>query len=128
MQQPEPALTFLLFLTSYFILFLVVLVTPFSKILESSRAWTIFFISLISLFEIIKAVLSEPCIFFWIHASITEDAAVIPNGAKVFLAKGTATYINGPASLLNNDPKNPPDRIILEIWALKSFKSVEICY
>ena len=47
--------------------------------------------------------------FFWIPASIAEAAAVIPNGAKTIFAKGIATFINGPASLLNNDPKNPPD-------------------
>ena len=35
-------------------------------------------------------------------------------------------FINGPANVLNNDPKNPPDWIILEIWALESFKSVDI--
>ena len=40
-------------------------------------------------------------------ASIAYAAAVIPNGAKMFFAKGTATFINGPAILLNNDPKNP---------------------
>ena len=28
---------------------------------------------------------------------------------KYFLVKGIATFINGPAILLNNDPKNPPD-------------------
>ena len=57
---------------------------------------------------------------------LIEAAAVIPNGAKTFFAKGIATFISGPASLLNNDPKNPPDWIILEICALESFKSVEI--
>ena len=46
---------------------------------------------------------------------MTEAAAVIPNEAKIFFAKGTATFVNGPANLLNNDPKNPPDWIILEI-------------
>ena len=29
--------------------------------------------------------------------SITEAAAVIPNGAKIFFANETATFINGPA-------------------------------
>ena len=57
--------------------------------------------------------------FFLIPASIAEAAAVIPNGAKSFVAEGIA---NGPANLLNKDPKNPPDWIILEIWALESFK------
>ena len=75
------------------------------------------------MFEIIKVVVPEPCIFFWINASITEAAAVIPNGAKTFFARGIATFINGPTSLLNNDPKNPPDWIILDIWALESFVS-----
>ena len=35
--------------------------------------------SFISLFENIKVVVPEPCIFFWIPASIAEAAAVIPN-------------------------------------------------
>ena len=55
--------------------------------------------------------------FFWIPASIAEAAAVIHNGAKTFFAKGIATFIKGPANLLNKDPKNPPDWIILEIYA-----------
>ena len=82
--------------------------------------------SFISSFEIIKAVVSEPYIFFWIPASIAEAAAVIRNGGKTFFVKGIAIFINGPANLLYNDPKNPPDWIILEIWALESFKSVAI--
>ena len=45
---------------------------------------------------------------------------------KHIFAKGIVTFINRPANLLNNDPKNPPDWIILEICALKSFKSVDI--
>ena len=47
--------------------------------------------------------------FFSIPASIAEAAAIIPNGAETFLAKGITTFINGPADLLNNDSKNPPD-------------------
>ena len=37
-------------------------------------------------------------------ASIAETAANIPKGPKTFFAKGIATFINGPANLLNNDP------------------------
>ena len=48
--------------------------------------------------------MSEPCIFFWIPASITEAATVLPNGAKIFFVNGTATLINGPANLLNDAP------------------------
>ena len=64
--------------------------------------------------------------FFWIPASIAEAAAVIPNGAKTFFAKGIATLINGPAKLLNKDPKNPPDWIILLIYALENYKPADI--
>ena len=46
-------------------------------------------------------------VFFLIPASIAEAVAVIPNGAKIFFANGIATFINEPANLLNNDPKNP---------------------
>ena len=47
--------------------------------------------------------------FFSIPPSIAKAAAVIPNDAKTIFAKGVATFINGPAHLLNNDPENPPD-------------------
>ena len=82
--------------------------------------------SFISSFEVIKVAVPEPCIFFWTPASIAEATAVIPNVRKTLFAKETATFINGPANLLNNDPKNLPEWIILEIWALESFKSVDI--
>ena len=45
----------------------------------------------------------------WIPVSIAEAAAVILNGAKTFFAKGITSFINGPANLLTNDPKCPPD-------------------
>ena len=72
--------------------------------------------SFISSFEIIKVVFPEPCIFYWIASSIAEAAAVIPNGAKTFCANGAATFINGPAILHSNEPKDPPDRIQLVLY------------
>ena len=45
---------------------------------------------------------------------------------KCFFAKGTAILIRGPANLLNKDPNNPPDWIILKIWILESFRSVDV--
>ena len=59
--------------------------------------------SFISLFEIIKAVVPERCSLFQIPVPIVEAAAV---GAKTFFAKGIATFIDGPANLLNIDPKS----------------------
>ena len=43
--------------------------------------------------------------------SIADIAAVKPNGANTFSANGIATFINGPANLLNNLHKKPPDCI-----------------
>ena len=47
-----------------FVSFLIVSVTPFCKIIESSRARTIFIMSFTSSFEIINVVFPEACIFF----------------------------------------------------------------
>ena len=53
---------------------------------------------------------------FLLYTSINcRIADVEPNGANTFLANGIATFINGPANLLNNLPKNPPDCINLFI-------------
>ena len=82
--------------------------------------------SFIFLFEILKLLIKDDLnhvlFFFWIPASIAEAAGVITNGAQTFFAKGVATFINGTANLLTKDPKNPPDWIIWEIWALESIK------
>ena len=48
--------------------------SPFSKIFESSSAWTILTISFISLFEIIKVVVPDPNVFLCIPAYV----AVLP--------------------------------------------------
>ena len=56
--------------------------------------------------------------------SIADIAAVKPNGANTFLANDIASFINGPTSLLNNLPKNPPDCINFFICALLNFISV----
>ena len=90
--------------------FLIVLLTPFNKIPEFSRALMIFKISFMSSCSIINLT-PEPCIFFCIPPSIADIAAHKPNGANTFLANGIATFINGPANLLNNLPKKPPDCI-----------------
>ena len=88
--------------------FSIVLITPFNKIPEFSNASIILIISFMSSCSIINLT-PEPCIFFCIFPSIADIAAVKPNGGNTFLANGNATFINGPANLLNNLPKNPPD-------------------
>ena len=45
---------------------------------------------------------------------------------KYFFVNGTGTFINVPANLLSNDPKNPPDWIISEMWVLESLILVDI--
>ena len=78
----------------------------------------------ISSFEIIKIVIPELCISSWIPASISEAAAGIPNWAN--FAYVTATFINGPAIILNNAPKNPPDWILLDVWVVGNFISADM--
>ena len=65
--------------------FLIDLATPFSIIIEYSRALIIFITSFISLFEIIIVVVLETCIFFRTPESIANAAAGTANGAKKFL-------------------------------------------
>ena len=53
--------------------------------------------------------------FFESLHQLLKQPTVIPNGAKILFAKRTATFINGPANLVNSAPKNPPDYVILDI-------------
>ena len=62
-----------------FVSFSIVLVIPYNKIIQSSKAWTNFIMSIISSFEIVRVIVPEQCIFFWILASIADAAAVITN-------------------------------------------------
>ena len=55
---------------------------------ESFKAQTIFIMSFISSFEIIKLVVPEPSISFCIPASAADAAGVNPNGIKTLLASG----------------------------------------
>ena len=62
---------------------------------------------------------------FLLYTSINSGhSAVNPNDANTFLDNGNATFINGPANLVNDLPKNPPDCIIFFICALLNFISV----
>ena len=77
-----------------------------------------------SLFEVIKVVcLPEPCIFYFfgIPVSMAEAAAVIPNGAKILFVKETPTFVTGPAILLNNTLKNPPDLFFFRYFSFRQF-------
>ena len=68
-------------------------------------------------------------IFLCIPASAADAAAVNPNGIKTLLTNGLITifisgnpvFSNGPRSL----PRNPPDRIILDIWVFDNLISVD---
>ena len=96
-----------------FVSFSIALVMPFNKILESSRACSLkhLFLHL----KLLKLLFQNHLLSFEFLQSIAEVAAVIPNGAKIFFVYGTGAFINVPAILINNDLKNPPDCIILDI-------------
>ena len=70
-----------------------------------------FIMSFFSSFKIIKVAVSEPYFFYFfefLHQLLKQLLPFLME-LKYFFAKGTATFINGPADLLNNDPRNPPD-------------------
>ena len=109
-----------------FVSFLIVLVIPFNKVLDSSRAWTIFIISFISSFETIKVVVLEPFIFFWIPASVAGTAAVNPNGANFVLPIELLFSLMNLVIYWNNEqPENPRDWIALDIWVFHNVIAVD---
>ena len=81
----------------------------------------ILIISSIFSFGIINFVILDPKTLFLLAASVTDAAAVNPNGIKTILGNGLSTcfikckpaFSNGPKCL----PKNPPDCPILCNWA-----------
>ena len=67
-----------------FFLFLIVLLTPFINKRNFSSYLTAL-MSFISLCENINVFISDNKFYSWIPVSITDAAAVIPNGNKTFL-------------------------------------------
>ena len=65
--------------------------------------------SFISSFEITKVAVPEPCIFFELLHQLLKQQLLFLVELKYFFSSGKATFINGPAILLNKEPKNPPD-------------------
>ena len=58
---------------------------------------------------------------------IAFEAKLHTNAGKLSLAKGIPKFISTLLSKLpNQEPKDPPDWVILDIWPLLSFISVEI--
>ena len=52
---------------------------------------------------------------------------MLTNPGKLSVAKGIASFVNAfYPKLPNQEPKDPPDWINLDIWVLVSFVSVEI--
>ena len=95
--------------------FLFASLTPFISQPDASRNLTIF-ISSISLFEIITAVVPDPKFIFLIAASVAEAAAIKPNGIKTLYANGvTAFFINGKPADINGLRKlrNPPSSRVI---------------
>ena len=63
-------------------------------------------ISFISSFEIIKVVVEDLKILFWIAASVADGSTVNPNGTKTFLGNGVSTiFINSKAALVDGPRK-----------------------
>ena len=82
-------------------------------------------ISFMSSFEIINIVVPDPNIFLWRAPSVTDAAAVNPDGIKTLLGNGVTTccikgnlvFSYGPKSL----PKDSLNCPILCIWVFDNF-------
>ena len=110
-------------------------VTPFNKIAESSRAWTIE-CHLVLHLKLLKLLLAEQRTkdnqnhefsFEFQHLLLMQQLLFLMD-QKYFFPMELLLSFNGPANLLNNEPKNPPDWIALDIWTLESFISVHILF
>ena len=87
------------------------------------KSWNDFHYAILFLFVIIKGVVPKPSIFFWIPFELLEQLLYFLVELNCFLPKEQLLSL---MNLLDNDPKNPSDWVILQIWALESFKSNDI--
>ena len=115
----------------FFISWFTVSVTPSINIPEFSNKLIILIISFISSFEINKAnlfpALTVPFpLIFLSNLFIAIEVKLLTNPGKLPLAKGIAIFVSAFFPKLRNEkPKDPPDWMILDIWALLSFISID---
>ena len=90
----------------FFVLFLIVSLTPSFNKPDFSRYLIIFMITLIPAFEITNVVMPDQKAFFSIAASTADAAAVNPNGIKTLLANGLSTFLIKDKPVFSNSPKS----------------------
>ena len=104
--------------------------TPSINTPESSNDFIILIISFISSFKINKvthlASLAAPFLLIFLsNLFIALEVKLLTNLGKLSLAKRIATFISVLfPKLANQEPKDPPDWIILDIWAWLNFISL----
>ena len=68
---------------------------------------------------------ADPKTFFWIDVSVSDAAAVNPNGIKTLLANDLSTFLIKGKSAFSDSPrslrKNPPNRTTLDSSAFENF-------
>ena len=100
-------------------------------LLEFSKYFMILIISLISSLEInkikyVSALTAHVPLICQIYL-LQFEAKLLTNSGKLSLAKGIAIFVSDfIPKLPNQEPREPSDWIILDIWALLSFMSVDI--
>ena len=115
----------------FFISWFTVSVIPSINIPEFSNKLIILIISFISSFEINKVnlfpALTVPFpLIFLSNLFIAIEVKLLTNPGKLPLAKGIAIFVSASFLKLRNEkPKDPPDWMILDIWALLSFISID---
>ena len=116
----------------FFISCFTVSITPSINTPESSNNFIILVISFISSFEISKVnplfTLTDPFpLIFLSNLFITLEVKFLTNLGNLSLPKEITIFVSAFfPKLLNQEPKDPHDWIILDIWALLSFISVQI--
>ena len=113
-----------------FVSFGIVRVTPFINTPESSRDFTMYFISSINNIRVVVpkpkvTVAQDRKIYLWIIESATDAAAVNINSMKTLSANAFITFIiNSKLTIINGRrrlPRNGPDCIILNSCIFDNF-------
>ena len=111
----------------FFISSVTVSVTPSVNTPESSNDFIILIIPFISSFEINKVnpfpALKTPFpLIFLSNLFIAFEVKLLTNPGKLSQTKGITIFVSSSfPKLANQEPKDPPDSIILDVWALLSF-------
>ena len=92
-----------------FVFFLIVLVTPFNKILDLQESEQFSLCHSFLYLKLLKLLSQNRVFSFEFLHQLLKQLLLFLMELKYFFAKRVATFINRAANLLNSHSKNPPD-------------------